>query len=89
MVKTVHYAALMKKNWINWKRTPCGSIAEILCPLILIGILVSLKGLFISTIIPADILYENAMLQAPLTIKKDGSIEDNLKNLGDFNQELL
>ena len=34
-----HYKALMKKNLINWKRTPCGSICEILCPLILILIL--------------------------------------------------
>ena len=34
-----HYRALMKKNFINWKRTPCGSICEILCPLILMLIL--------------------------------------------------
>lgn len=35
-----HYKALMKKNCINWKRTPCGSICEILCPIILMMILV-------------------------------------------------
>lgn len=36
---TRHYKALMKKNFINWKRTPCGSICEILCPALLILIL--------------------------------------------------
>jgi len=36
---TRHYKALMKKNFINWKRTPCGSICEILCPIILMFIL--------------------------------------------------
>ena len=34
-----HYKALMKKNFINWKRTPCGSICEILCPVMLMLIL--------------------------------------------------
>ena len=37
---TRHYKALMKKNCINWKRTPCGSICEILCPILLMLILV-------------------------------------------------
>ena len=37
---TRHYKALMKKNWINWKRTPCGSICEIFCPILLMLILV-------------------------------------------------
>jgi hypothetical protein len=35
-----HYKALMKKNFINWKRTPCGSITEILLPIGLMMILV-------------------------------------------------
>ena len=30
----------MKKNCITWKRTPCGSICEVLCPVILMFILV-------------------------------------------------
>jgi len=35
-MKFTHYKALMRKNWINWKRTPVGSISELLCPLFLI-----------------------------------------------------
>lgn len=57
MVKAVHYKALMKKNWINWKRTLCGSCVELLCPLILIGLLVFLKSLFKTEEIAASILY--------------------------------
>ena len=37
---TRHYKALMKKNCITWKRTPCGSCCEIICPVILMFILV-------------------------------------------------
>ena len=36
---TRHYKALMKKNFINWKRTPCGSFCEIICPVMLMLIL--------------------------------------------------
>jgi hypothetical protein len=34
-----HFRALSKKNWINWKRTFIGSIIELLCPFILLGVL--------------------------------------------------
>ena len=29
---TRHFKALMKKNLINWKRTPLSSVLEIICP---------------------------------------------------------
>ena len=29
-----HIRALSQKNWINWKRTPIGSICEILIPIL-------------------------------------------------------
>ena len=34
-----HYKALMRKNWIMWKRTWCSSICELLCPVALMVIL--------------------------------------------------
>ena len=37
---TRHFRALMMKNYINWKRTPVGSICEILAPIMLMFILV-------------------------------------------------
>ena len=35
-----HFRALMRKNAINWKRTPFGSLLEILCPLMLMFLIV-------------------------------------------------
>jgi hypothetical protein len=35
-----HFRALSRKNAINWKRTPLGSITEIICPVILMLLLV-------------------------------------------------
>ena len=38
-----HFKALMRKNWINWKRTPFGSLIEVLCPSVLMLVLVYLR----------------------------------------------
>lgn len=38
-VRTRHYFALMKKNWIIWKRTLAASICELVCPMALMAIL--------------------------------------------------
>ena len=35
-----HYKALSRKNAINWKRTPLGSVTEIVCPVLLMLVLV-------------------------------------------------
>jgi hypothetical protein len=35
-----HFKALMRKNWINWKRTICGSIMECFCPVLLMLVIV-------------------------------------------------
>ena len=35
-----HFRALCRKNWINWKRTWCGSCLEFACPFLLMLILV-------------------------------------------------
>lgn len=37
---TRHFKALMMKNYINWKRTPLGSLCEIIAPILLMFILV-------------------------------------------------
>ena len=37
--KARHFKALSKKNWIVWKRNICGSICEIMCPLVLMALL--------------------------------------------------
>jgi len=37
--KIRHYKALMRKNWIIWKRTLGASICELVCPVALMAIL--------------------------------------------------
>jgi len=49
-----HFKALNKKNWINWKRSLCGSIFEMFCPLILFFILMTLRWRIEKEYINAD-----------------------------------
>jgi hypothetical protein len=80
----------MRKNWINWKRTLCGSIAEIMAPLILIGLLGSLRGLFIPEFVESETLFKDAALMSPLTIRlEDDDFVENLKRMTDFNADLI
>ena len=39
------FKALAKKNLINWKRRPCCSICEVICPALLMLLLVAIRGL--------------------------------------------
>lgn len=90
MVKVVHYKALMKKNWINWKRTPCGSCCEIFCPLICMMLFASLRRLFDIEEVTGELLYKESLLQSPITIKRDDNgTAINLKELYEFNQDII
>ena len=40
-----HYGALMKKNWIIWKRTLGASLCELFCPVVLMAILAVARAL--------------------------------------------
>ena len=89
-MKCRHYKALMRKNWINWKRTLCGSIAELMAPFILIGLIGSLRGLFIPEIIESETLFKDAALMSPLTIRlEEDELIENLKRMTDFNADLI
>jgi hypothetical protein len=86
-MKFAHYKALMRKNWINWKRTPCGSISELLCPLFLISMLWLLRRAFDPEEIAASLLYQNATLQTPLSHLRDfDDINENLRKSYKVNQ---
>lgn len=43
--KTRHFSALMKKNWIVWKRTLGASLCELFCPVALMAIMVLARAL--------------------------------------------
>ena len=38
-----HFNALTRKNWITWKRTLAGGLAELICPVVLMLILAYLR----------------------------------------------
>lgn len=60
---TRHFRALMRKNWIYWSRTPCGSILEIFCPVLLMLLMVWARSEIDSTFLGAFDLY---MLKKPI-----------------------
>ena len=40
-----HFRALLKKNWILFKRSPCGSCCEIVTPIVFVLFLLAVRGL--------------------------------------------
>ena len=48
------WKALMKKNYINWKRSFGCSFFEICCPAVVMFIMVSLRGVVDVTTVPVD-----------------------------------
>jgi len=47
MGSATHYKALMRKNWILWKRSLCVSIIELMCPVVLFGLILLLRGVVV------------------------------------------
>ena len=40
-----HFKALLKKNWILFKRSPCGSCCEIVTPIVFVLFLLAVRSL--------------------------------------------
>jgi len=51
--KLRHFGALMKKNWIIWKRTLGASLCELFCPVALMAILSIVRVLITPTDVAA------------------------------------
>ena len=64
--KLRHYAALMKKNWIVWKRTLGVSLCELFCPVVLMAIMAIARVLITTTSYPAESNIQNAYLMYPV-----------------------
>ena len=58
-----HYNALLYKNYLSWIRAPAGTICEILMPIVLMWIVLSLKSRSDVTVIDNYTLYS---LRPPL-----------------------
>ena len=69
---TRHFKALMIKNYINWKRTPFGSICEIVAPILLMLILVWARAEIDPETISDYSLYSLRHPQYPIGKPSDG-----------------
>lgn len=66
MGSVTHYKSLMRKNWILWKRNLCVSITELLCPIVLFGMIIMIRGLIIAETEEAgNFLYDGATMYYP------------------------
>ena len=69
---TRHFRALMMKNFINWKRTPFGSICEIFAPILLMLVLVWARLEIDPETISDYSLYSLRKVQYPISKPSDG-----------------
>lgn len=95
--KLRHFRALMKKNWIIWKRTLIASICELVCPIILMSVLVMTRTLVNREEIAPQSNIDSQIFIAPMpqSLRSNGTASDNLtasfneystlyKNFSDF-----
>ena len=64
-----HLKALLKKNWILFKRSPCGSCCEILTPIVFVFFLLAVRGL-----VSKDNMNETSYYAHPTTFTKSPQI---------------
>jgi len=71
--KLRHFGALMKKNWIIWKRTLGASLCELFCPVALMAILSIVRVL----IIPSDVEARSSISKSKLFSPVDYLADSN------------
>ncbi len=61
-----HFGALMKKNWIIWKRSLGASICELICPVALMAILAVARSLVTADSILASSNVDSTVIYKPI-----------------------
>ena len=64
--KLRHFGALMKKNWIIWKRSLGASICELVCPIALMAILVVARALVSSSNVASSSNISSSVIYKPI-----------------------
>jgi hypothetical protein len=54
---TKHFLALMRKNYINWRRNPCSAVCSLVCPGLLMLILVWLRTIISAKVFDSKTLF--------------------------------
>ena len=73
-----HFKALMRKNAINYKRTCCGSVTEILCPLVVMGIVASIRLADDPTFVDEQSIVSSSAMFSPFTMKDSSTGSYNI-----------
>ena len=60
------FKALSQKNWILWKRSPCGNIIEVLVPIFFIAFIVAVRRLIVVDVYESQSFLTNPNYTAPI-----------------------
>lgn len=72
---TRHFNALMRKNFINWKREPCSAVCQLICPGMLMLILVYVRSRIDPTYFNASTLALLEIPQYQIDMGSDGLLD--------------
>lgn len=70
-----HYFALMRKNYINWKREGCSSVVQLVCPGLLMLMLVWIRSLITPSELDAHALFLLEVPQYTVTLDSLGALD--------------
>jgi hypothetical protein len=76
--KLRHFGALMKKNWIIWKRSIVASICELFCPVALMAILAIARSLVTTDTIEERSNIWNSKIFTPVDYLSGNPMEFNI-----------
>lgn len=73
----------MRKNWINWKRTPCGSCCELVFPILLMLLMLLIRGWLDSEIVEPESMLSSASILFPVSDLNadDDVLDETIPNL--------
>jgi len=72
--KLRHFGALMKKNWIIWKRTLGASLCELFCPVALMAILAIVRTLIDPSVVAPQSNISKSKLFSPVDYLDNNNI---------------
>jgi len=69
-----HFKSLCKKNWFIWKRSLCASIAELVCPCVLMGLILFARQLIEIEVIPG--FYDPTATKLMFPMQTSGAVSN-------------
>ena len=79
-----HFKALLKKNWILFKRSPCGSCSEIVTPIVFVLFLLAVRSL-----VSKDAVAETSYISQGVIFTKSPNISNQTSAIYDSSDALI